>query len=140
MEFSLFRKSLSLFPIYVERGLNVFIKGKQLKTVDVLTPSRYYLITSKQHKIEALGAGTRLFKKYKDTELSYQEIHLLIDHIKDQVKNNKLDKNYLTDLDSQASYISKTCNCICSVSQLKRYHIQKHPLKQRIKRTKLLKK
>ncbi len=136
MKTSLLRKQLSLLPIINSKDLNVYIRGMKLQTVCDITNENYREISSKPK--DQIKTGTKLFMNYKDACLTYQEIHLVLDHIKDKVTNNQLDKEYLKDLGKQALYISKFCRCICTISQLKRFHMQKHPIKARLERIKLI--
>jgi len=131
---SLLRKQLSLLPIVNSMDLNVYIKGMKIRTVEDITTGNYTKICSKS--FDNTSAGTKMVMRYEDKSLSFSEIHLCLDIIKDKVKNEQLDKKYLTDLDKQASLISKFCKGICSVAQLKRYYIQQHPIKTRLKRIK----
>jgi len=133
MKHSLLKKSPYLFPIATQ-SLNVYIRGIRLKTIGRLTFANY------ETRMTAPESGIKLFNIYKDTVLTDKELHLITDWIKDLVKEGKLDNIFLKDLDKQASFISETLKCICSVSQLQRFYKEQHPIKSKLKRIKLLNK
>lgn len=127
---SLFKQSISLFPISVKMDLPVYVRGIKIRTLDLLTSYNY------ETKILEEVPGIKMFKRFQSTAPSYQELHLYVDILKDLVKNNQLDKEYLTNLHKQAAFISKTFKCACSIAQLKRFYSKKNPVKARLKRVK----
>lgn len=133
MHNSIFKKPTSIFPISVERGLNVYVRGIQLKRISEagdVTEYKFY----KELKNE--NPAVNILDKFKDTALDYPELHLVLDIIKDLVNKKELIKEYLTDYDLQAKFISRQCKCVCSTAQMKGVARYKHPIKERLKRLK----
>jgi len=133
MNNSIFRKPVNIFPISNIRGLFVYVRGIKLQKIDDLgdvSENKFY------KKVQENNPSVAILNKFKDIVLDYQELHLALDIIKDLVNKKELVKEYLTDPDRQAKFISRQCKCVCSTAQMKGVARYKHPIKERLKRIK----
>lgn len=132
MKTNLINRNTHLFPISINNELFLYIKGIKMRNLPTLTYNNY------EQKLKTEEPGIKLFKTYQNRTLSRKDLHLMMDIIRDKVNRGFLNKSILTSPNQQAQYISKLTGSMCSGSQLMRFKKDKHPIKSKIKREKLL--
>lgn len=123
------QKNVELFPITSKE--DIYIKGLRIRSL-----SNYLYIEEKgfEQMCNSSHPGTKMISKYANTLVTYEDYQIMMDIIRNRVKIHKdLEEIYLTDINKQAQFISKTLKCLCTTLQIRKFQEFKHPIKQRLR-------